>query len=94
MYIEELKFTPDEMEMPDIPFEELMFEDVPSINALFRTTPTAVSQALTEGQSSYTQSVTIRLPRWLLAALKKEATERGEKYQTYINLILSQHAAS
>lgn len=95
MYIEELVFAPEELEMPDIPFRELVLEDLPSIDEVLRINPVVMAtQPLTAGQSAYTQSITIRIPHWVLAELKKKAVGAGEKYQTYVNLILAQHAVS
>jgi hypothetical protein len=92
MYADELTFSPEDLSWLDAPLQDLVFEDLPSIDEILQINPMTLSVPLPAGQSTYTQSVTIRFPRWLVAALKKQAIERGEKYQTYINLILAQHA--
>ena len=92
MYADELTFPPEDLAWLNAPIEDLVFADTPDIDTLLRTAPAAMSPPMQAGQSSYTQPITIRIPRWLVAELKKKATERGEKYQTYINLILAQHA--
>ena len=94
MYASELKFPPEDLTWLYAPAEDLVFDDLPSMDEAIRTAPDATTPTLAAGQSSYTQPITIRLPRWLVTELKKKATGAGEKYQTYINLILAQHAVS
>jgi hypothetical protein len=78
----------------NIPYEEMVFEDLPDIDELLRTTPTVISPPPTAGQTLFSERITIRINRGVLAELKKRAAEQGEKYQTYINLILAQHTGS
>lgn len=85
--------TPD-LDLPfedmDIPFEEMVFEDLPDIDELLRTTPTVISPPPSAGLTLFSQRVTIRINRAVLAELKKQAAERGEKYQTHINQLLAE----
>ena len=78
----------------DIPFEELRFDDLPSIDEILKASPITLSPPLTAGQTPYSERICIRVNRGVLYELKKRAEARGERYQTYINQILAQHAAS
>ncbi len=94
MYVDELIFPPEDLSWLDAPVGELVFEDTPSIDEILRNNPVTLSAPLPVGQSTYTQSVTIRINRGVLAEIKKRAAAHGEKYQTFINSLLAQHAAS
>jgi predicted DNA binding CopG/RHH family protein len=90
-------FRIPELDIPfvelDIPFVELEFEDLPSIDEILKVSPVKLSPPLTAGQTHYSERICIRVNRGILAELKKRAEARGERYQTYINQILAQHAA-
>jgi len=78
----------------DIPFVEMVFEDMPDIDELLRTTPTVLSAPMTSGQTLFSQRITIRINHGVLLEIKKRAAAAGERYQTYINHILAIHAGS
>lgn len=84
----------------DIPLEELVFEDLPSMdevlerNQVLNVNEVTLSPPQTAGQTPYTERISIRIPRWLLAELRRKAAERGLPYQTFINEVLAQHAVS
>lgn len=96
MYTEEL--TVPDLDIPfidmDIPFVELELDDLPSIDKVLRNNPVTLSAPLNEGQTTYSERISIRIPRGILAAMRKQAAARGMPYQTFINLLLAQHAAS
>lgn len=77
----------------DIPCEDLVFEDLPSIDEVLRSNPMVTLSPLpTVGQTLYSERISIRIPRWLLEEIKKRAAAEGEKYQTFMNSILAQYA--
>lgn len=85
----------------DVPVEEIdilliefVFEEMPEVDDLLSATPTVPWVAMTAGQTLFSERISIRIPRWLLLEIKKRAAASGERYQTYINLILAQHAAT
>lgn len=40
----------------------------------------------------YSEKISMRIPRPILALLKEEAKRRGVPYQTFMNMVLGQHA--
>lgn len=90
--------APPDLDIPfsdlNIPFVKLELDDLPSIDEVLKTSQATLSPPSTVGQTLYSERISIRIPRWILAEIKKRAATEGEKYQTYINLILSQHARS
>lgn len=90
----------DELNLPlidpelDIPFEELALDDLPSLEEVLRISPTVLSSPPTAAQTLFSQRISIRINHGVLVELKKRAAAVGEKYQTYINQILAQHAGT
>lgn len=78
----------------DIPFQELELDELPSIDEVLRASPVTPSPPLTINQTLFTDRICIRINRAVLATLKQKAAERGVRYQTFINLLLAQQAAS
>lgn len=78
----------------DIPFVDMIFDDLPDIDELLRTSPTTIWEPMTAGQTLFSQRISIRIPRGVLLEIKKRAAANGERYQTYINQILAIHAGS
>lgn len=77
----------------NLPFVELDLEDTPDMDEVLKTSPrVAISQPLTASQTTFSQRISIRIPRSVLATTRKKAAALGMPYQTYINLILAQHA--
>lgn len=94
MYTDELIFPPEDLTWLDAPLQDLVFEELPSIDETLRNNPLTLSAPLAAGQSLYTERISIRINRGVLAEIKKRAAQHGERYQTFINLLLAQHAAS
>lgn len=94
MYIDELRFAPEDLAWMDLPIEELLIEDLPSMEEVLRTTSTVISPPPTAGQTTFSERITIRINHSVLAELKKQAAVQGLRYQTYLNSILAQHAAT
>lgn len=44
--------------------------------------------------TTFTEKISIRIPRPILALIKEQATQRGLPYQTYINMMLSEGAVA
>lgn len=93
----------DELTVPDlnIPFidldiqnEELILEDLPSMDEVLKNSQAMFSLQPTAGQTPYSERICIRINRGVLAEIKKRAEARGVRYQTFINLLLTQCAAS
>lgn len=78
----------------DVPFVELELEDLPCIDEVLKTSQVALSPPLKVGATLYSERISIRINRGILSELKKRAAAEGVRYQTYINLLLAQHAAS
>jgi len=78
----------------DIQADELEFEDQPSMEEVLREFPVMLSPPPTAGQTLFSERISIRINRSVLAELKKRAAAVGMRYQTFINLLLAQHASS
>lgn len=91
MHTEELNL-PD----PDLVVDDpaLVLEDLPSMEEVLRTSRVTLSPPLTINQTTFTDRICIRINRAVLATLKQRAEARGLRYQTFINQLLAQQAAS
>ena len=78
----------------DIPFVALELEDLPSMDEVLQASPVTLSPPLTINQTLFTERICIRINRAVLAILKQKAAEHGVPYQTFINLLLAQNAAT
>jgi len=78
----------------DFPDLELVLEDLPSLEEVLRDNPVTLSPPPTAAQTLFSNRICIRVPRWVLAEIKKRAAAQGEKYQTLINQLLAQYVAA
>ncbi|WP_305074376.1 hypothetical protein [Propionivibrio sp.] len=94
MHTEEL--TIPDLDLPfvdlDIPEQELVLEELPGTEVLL-SSRVVLSPPLTINQTLFSERICIRINRSVLSTLKKQAAEQGVRYQTFINLLLAQHAA-
>lgn len=59
----------------------------------FGNQPTTKARKPAESSMTrYSEKISMRIPRPILALLKEEAKRRGVPYQTFLNMILGQHA--
>lgn len=91
MHAEELDLPELELAVDD---PELILEDLPSIEEVLRTSPVTISPPLKINQTPFTERICIRINRSVLATLKQQAADKGERYQTFINLLLAQQVAT
>ena len=53
--------------------------------------PVVLGEPLTASKTLYSEKISIRIPRYVLEALRAQAATTDTPYQTYINYILSEH---
>ncbi len=94
MHTTELNIPGLDLDLPsddlDIQFEELELEDLPSMEEVLREFPVMLSPPPTAGQTLFSERISIRINRSVLAELKKRAAAVGMRYQTFINLLLTE----
>ena len=71
---------------PDL---ELNLDESPHPDDAALMSSVTLSPPLTINQTTYSEKISIRIPRSILATLKQRAKEHGMKYQTFINMILA-----
>ena len=76
------------------PVLELELDDIPDADESLFASPVTLSAPLTINQTLYSERICIRINKAVLAILKQKAAERGTRYQTFINMLLAQHAAT